>query len=179
MKTKNFMKEPKPWKHLLPRALIEVSEVSLVNWPPPVLLASACLLTGMTYCPRISVPFWSGPWLLPPLAFWKWCDHSNLQQLCPHVPHYAWPVSNEHLIPAGTMASLLQTAPSAESHSGWELSLFLSFVSKLYFSAEEAGLVLNLCSCSFIGTKTKAFQARLQPPFRKSNKISLMMGSCA
>lgn len=64
-KTKTSMEEPKPWKHLLPRALTNGLWSQFSKLTPPVLPASACLLIGMNYCPRISVPFWSGPWLAP------------------------------------------------------------------------------------------------------------------
>lgn len=119
----------------------------------------------MTYCLRISAPVWHGLWSTPT------CLPDTTLDLIPPTCSSFVPRSHtmlhlsviEHPIPAGTKVSAIPNralswrSPRVRAQP----SVFLSFVSKLYFSAEEVGLVLYFCSCSSRRTKAKGFQERL------------------
>lgn len=102
---------------------------------------------------------------LPQLILWTWPWIWSLQ---PSAALSTGPTMldmlvMEHPIPAGRKARITPngTLSSKAPRVRARLFIFLYYVSKMYFSAEEVGLVLYLCSCSSIETKAKGFQEKL------------------
>lgn len=165
MKTKTFEEEPEPGKHPPPEHSPMVSESSLVICPR---LASTVSLPSdwddLLKWTEVSVPTWPGLWPAPACLLGIILDLITLT--CGGFVHRSHTVLAlsvvEHPIPAETKASaaLNRILSWKSSRLRAQPCLFLSFVSRLYFSAGEAGLVLYLCSCSSIGTKAQASRQR-------------------